>query len=494
MPLHNFDSEAADPEIIKNSVLSEISELKETQSFDLNEIKDGSWFPKFVEHVLRSYHDKIMANGGEAYLRDKYPGLPTDAIASKLCEMAQKMSALAGAGSGAAASAAVLATAGIATPAAIATIMGEVYFTVRLQMRLVHDLHLLYGTPIDANDPEDLMAIFATAYGVKAAEVGGLVGKTIAPEAARANLRRLIQGNTPLIQNAVGRVLGPRIGRSVTQKAMLKVGVPIVGVAISAGWNFGTTRSIAKRVCHEVRVKAALREETRRLRDQLVGKEEAERAVMEGLMALALADGHFDDFEREVYQTFLKQLDLPEAELEALAQSIDADLDAVCKSLRTIKDDRNRHIIGRCFRVITAADGEIREEEIKVLARLLEALQQLHLIEELEPLAERFRRDDGTAKKVLASIGTMASNSGEKAGAAVGGAMSWMKGKLRKNSPPAEESTESFFCESSTEHNTDVIIQEMNDLTEELASGSIDNSTYLQKWGVLAERLEACAQ
>jgi uncharacterized MAPEG superfamily protein len=57
---------------------------------------------------------------------------------------------------------------------------------------------------------------------------------------------------------------------------------------------------MATRVRHGVRVSAALREETQRLQGQIGRNEQAEVAVLEGLMALALADRTFDDKEREV--------------------------------------------------------------------------------------------------------------------------------------------------------------------------------------------------
>ena len=81
----------------------------------------------------------------------KYPGLPTDAIAGKLCDLAETYAAVAGGLSGAATSAAVL-SAGVALPAAITGMMAEVLYTVRLQLRLAYDLHLVYGMPLDAND------------------------------------------------------------------------------------------------------------------------------------------------------------------------------------------------------------------------------------------------------------------------------------------------------------------------------------------------------
>lgn len=92
-----------------------------------------------------------MEQGRSAYLRGKYPGLSTDAIAGKLCDLAETYAAVAGGLSGAATSAAVL-SAGLALPAANTGMMGYVHKTVRLQLRLAYDLHLVYGMPLDAND------------------------------------------------------------------------------------------------------------------------------------------------------------------------------------------------------------------------------------------------------------------------------------------------------------------------------------------------------
>ena len=135
-------------------------------------------------------------------------------------------------------------------------VMAEVLYTIRLQLRLVYDLHLLYGIPLDSSDPEDLLGLFAVVYGVKLAEVGGIGTKALGPEVMRAQLYRMIHGNTKAIQAAVRQVLGPRIARNITQKGILKAAVPVVGVAISAGWNYTATRLMASRVRQELRIKA----------------------------------------------------------------------------------------------------------------------------------------------------------------------------------------------------------------------------------------------
>ena len=365
-----------DSDEIRAGILAEINDLKATaQAFGWDALKTGSWFNQFLHACLSSYHERVMQQGGEAYLRSKYPGLPTEAVAGKLCEMAEQAAAIAGSLSGAAASGAVL-TAGAGIPVAVAAVMGEVLFTIRLQLRLVYDIHLLYGIPLDAGDPEDLLGIFAIVYGVKLAEIGGVGAKTLGPEVIRAQLFRLIHGNTKIIQQAVSRVMGPRIARSVTQKAILKTAVPVVGVAISAGWNYTATKLMASRVRQEVRIKAGLREETLRLHERIRSDEQIALPVIEGLVALATADGEFSDFEREVYLAFLRQLELSEDQLKSLASKIHADIDGVLNALRSIAEDQSQEAIGRCFCLIAAANGDISDPERELLQQLLAALRE----------------------------------------------------------------------------------------------------------------------
>ena len=67
-------------------------------------------------------------------------------------------------------------------------VMAQVRYTVRLQVRLTYDLHLVYGIPLDANDPGELIQLLSVVYGIKAAEVGGLGIKAYGPEMLRAQL------------------------------------------------------------------------------------------------------------------------------------------------------------------------------------------------------------------------------------------------------------------------------------------------------------------
>lgn len=484
-PAQAADGVKFDPEAIKQGILAEISDLKDTaQAFGFQSIKDGTWFLQFIKACLSSYEQRMMEQGGAAYLRNKYPGLPTDAIAAKLCQLAEKYATVAGGLSGAAASTAVV---GVGIPAAIAGVMTEVLYTVRLQLRLAYDLHLLYGMPLDADDPVDLTKLFAAVYGVKVAEVGGLGLKSLGPEVARAHMRRLLTGHTKAIQAASKIVLGPRIAKQITQKALIKTAVPVVGTGISAGWNYATTHAMGVRVRHGVRVAAALREQTQRLQGMIGRNEHAELAVLEGLIALAQADQHFDDKENEVYLTFLKQLALSQEQIEQLAQKIDSDLDAVCMALTSIENNTAKEPIARCFCLITAADGQIVPEEEDLLKRLLEALGQESIFKELPELCKRFRKEDGTLDIALGAIGDATTSAGSK----VGEALNWA-GQLLSKTKPAEAATpEVHFEESVEEKKNKMILAGMELLTQRFAAGELSAEDYTKQLAVLSAELKS---
>jgi tellurite resistance protein len=240
------------------------------------------------------------------------------------------------------------------------------------------------------------------------------------------------------------------------------------------------------RVRHGVRVTAALREETLRLQGQIGRNEQAEVAVLEGLMALALADRNFDDKERDVYLTFLKQLGLPEAEVQRLTEKVDADLAAVCAALSSIQMPANRDSVARCFYLIAAADGELQAAEQDVLVRLLEALGQQHLLEELPTLAQRFRREDGALDQALFAVGDVAN----RAGAKVGKALAWAGKQFSKVKPVDGDAPDVEFEASVEEKTNEVILAGMERLTQRFAAGELSQEEYKSQFAVLVEQLK----
>lgn len=61
-------------EEIRAGILAEINDLKATaQAFGWQAIKNGNWFNQFLMACLSGYHERVIQQGSEAYLRGKYP-------------------------------------------------------------------------------------------------------------------------------------------------------------------------------------------------------------------------------------------------------------------------------------------------------------------------------------------------------------------------------------------------------------------------------------
>lgn len=199
-------------QLIHGSIKNEINDLKYfVDQLDWQKLKGGDWFTLLLKTFLRSHAEKVSIN----YFRKKYPGIPLDAIGDRLISQSVFASSIAGGLAGASVSAATLSSsvsAGATITGGITALVAEMAYTTRLQMRLVYDLSLLYHQELNLQDPEDLMEIFSLAFGIKSSEGIGKVVKGLAPEVARAQVRKATLGHTKAIQAGVSKVLGPKIG------------------------------------------------------------------------------------------------------------------------------------------------------------------------------------------------------------------------------------------------------------------------------------------
>ncbi|MFN9917352.1 MAG: hypothetical protein ACK53L_32495, partial [Pirellulaceae bacterium] len=66
-PSQAADGSLFDPEAVKQGILAEISDLKDTaQAFGFQSIKDGTWFLQFIKACLSSYEQRMRDQGGAA--------------------------------------------------------------------------------------------------------------------------------------------------------------------------------------------------------------------------------------------------------------------------------------------------------------------------------------------------------------------------------------------------------------------------------------------
>jgi hypothetical protein len=263
----------------------------------LDRVFNGGWFRKLAIDHIRRHAEKVNA----AYWDRTYPGLTVeqraDALIRKVCAKAATAGALAstGASTGELMS---LFTEGmgapIGMPAAALSMAAEAAYTAFLQIDLACDLGSLYGVHFDVDDVADLTTLFGLALELpppakkepatfedQAAHAPGGHGGAGAAEAEPHGLiGRLIE----LEDGEVAR----RIGRKLLEESVLRNIIPVLGIAISARWNFVATRRLAGTVRRYVRYRRALRDSLTHLRlDELAAPE----LVAEGAWLLASIEG-----------------------------------------------------------------------------------------------------------------------------------------------------------------------------------------------------------
>lgn len=182
----NGDGYGADREVVAR----ERAELREfVEGLSLDDIKSGGWFIQLRAHALSSYTEKATWQ----YFQDKYAGLPADAIVDQRIKMAARYAAIEGGLSASAYTGAVVATIGsrggasrLTVPAGLTTVMVDVAYITRLQLRLAHDIAVLYRVPLDTSDPDDLWKLIRVAFTIKSGEAvrEGVVKVVPAPDAA----------------------------------------------------------------------------------------------------------------------------------------------------------------------------------------------------------------------------------------------------------------------------------------------------------------------
>jgi hypothetical protein len=225
------------------------------------ELHNGVWFEKLLYLALYNYKKKETAE----YFQKEYPNLPPDAIVDLRIKLAKKYAAISGGTTGAAYTGAVAATIGtaggaspVAIPAAIVTLVTDLGYTSQLQLRLAYDISVLYGHPLDFEDPQDLTDLINLAFGVEASEILNKCFQRLAPEFSRVFIKNTITGSTLKSLKAL-----PVVGKYLLQRNIIKTAIPVVGIGLGVGLNYYITGRIGMRARTIFRRRAAIEEAVR---------------------------------------------------------------------------------------------------------------------------------------------------------------------------------------------------------------------------------------
>src|SRR5690606_31170247 len=115
--------------------------------------------------------------------------------------------------------------------------VADLVFTTQIQLRLAHDISVLYGVQLDMDDPEDLWQLIRVAFVVEAGDAGRGVAAKAVSAFVRPVLKKIVRGGT---LSAVKSL--PVVGKYLLQRNIIKFGIPAVGVPVSAGVNYWSTR------------------------------------------------------------------------------------------------------------------------------------------------------------------------------------------------------------------------------------------------------------
>jgi tellurite resistance protein len=244
-------------------------------------IKDGSWFQSVIRAHLKAHVARIDRDRWDRL----YPGVDLDERARREVQRVALKSAAAGAIASTAASTGELLsliTEGLAAPvglpAAALAMALEAAYTSLLQIDLACDLGLIYGVPFNAADLGEVATLFGMAldldvYSSQKKEEEDTAG---APHGLLARLIHFEEGE-----------IGARIGRKLLEDSLVRNVLPVVGVPISARWNYVATIRFGNRVKRYVRGRRALIASIERLR--IAGLDA--KLLLHGAWLLSIADG-----------------------------------------------------------------------------------------------------------------------------------------------------------------------------------------------------------
>jgi uncharacterized tellurite resistance protein B-like protein len=360
---------------------------KEAEQHTFRDLMSGEWFVQLVRHALETYAKSVDAE----YFETKYPGLNRDAIVDRRIDLAQRYAALAGGLSASAYSAAVIATLGskggaspITLPAAVASFAADLYFLSRLQLQAAYDLSVLYGHPIDMNDPEDLIALIKVAFGVKAGEELQNAAAKLAPEAVRQGVRHVVRGPILHFLKAL-----PVVGKYLLQRNIIKMAIPGVSIPLSAGLNYYLTGHIARVARQVFRDKAVIEEAAPNLIGEL-GDDSL--LLLQVIWLVAGADGKTSEQEAWLINALAKEIQTRDEGSEVIANfrsMVDANEAGILAQLANASAEvRTRTYEAAC--IAAAIDHRFHRKEKQLLQRIAEASGIRYEPEKVTKLIEQY--------------------------------------------------------------------------------------------------------
>ena len=358
------------------------------KNISIESFKNGEWFLKLIKFALENYRKNVNAE----YFQKKYPDLLPDAIVDRRIDIAKKHAAIEGGTTAAAYSGAIAATIGtkggsspFTIPAAATAIALDLCYTSYIQLRLAYDISVLYGKPLNIEDPEDLKNLLILAFGIRAGETFQDTLQKLAPEATRVTIKKTITGDSLKYLQAL-----PVVGKYLLQRNIIKMLIPIIAIGLGTSLNYYFTDKTGKRARSIFRSRVAIEESTV---DYVFSDVEYIPLLLSAVWLIIKSDG--ETKQEEIW--YLKYLieNLREIEgadefIQSFAKRINFSDDIIFKEIDTL-DDKNKKAIYEAVCIASVVDRKIRKQEEEVLIKFAEVCGCKFNKSELIKLSKKFK-------------------------------------------------------------------------------------------------------
>ena len=355
-------------EKIQDTQLDGLTQVKDfAKSISLDDLKGGEWFARLLTIALKKYREEVDAE----YFQKKYPGLPPDAVVDQRIELAKKYAALEGGSSAAAYTAAVAATIGssggaspLTIPAGLTAFAVDLGYTSFLQLRLAYDISILYGKPLDYDDPEDLHDLITLAFGIKTGEAFSGSLQKMSPEAVRVLIKSTIKGSRLEAIKAL-----PVVGKYLLQRNIIKMAIPVFGIGLGSGINYFYTGSIWKRAKKVFRLRGAIEEAA----DQMsLDSLENSFLFLQVVWLVIQADKEVQQEEALYLRhllTGLEEVDVEGDIKQKFETTINFDEEKIINQLKGLPPEFRAEIYDAAC-VASVVDGKLKDGELQFLEKL----------------------------------------------------------------------------------------------------------------------------
>jgi hypothetical protein len=342
-----------------------VGKLREAaRQLGVRSIQDGSWFRKIITAHVKAHAEKI----DRSHFDRVYPGVPVEERAQQEIRRVALKAAAAGALASVGASTGELLSfftdglaAPIGVPAAILSMGLEAAYTALLQIDLACDLGLIYDTPFDPGDVGEIATLFGLALelDVYSKERRAEEDESEKPRGLTARLIQLEEGE-----------IATRIGRKLLEESLMRNILPVVGVAISARWNFVGTTKLGAKVRKYCRYRHAIRGAVRELR---LGTVIDPSLLIEGAWLLATVDGEAGHEEMLALAAVMDMLTPEQHKLVSGNWQLGDNEETFFARLPAVDAQMHAPLLDTLY-LVAAADRELAVPERRFLRRIGNAL------------------------------------------------------------------------------------------------------------------------